>query len=162
MDAWLRQTVERMPVKPDHVSGVRGPLMNVTAVDDKTVDVVMTTSFRAHFSQPISTLGNPGGGNRRPELPGPGSGASTGGAVGVAARIREIEDRGEIGTVTTSASATPTTPLGEGARLSLRTGAYPGSTGRFAIASPDDYVNTDGSGNSGGSPKSYEIGRAHV
>ena len=69
MDAWLRQTVERMPVKPDHVSGVRGPLMNVTAVDDKTVDVVMTTSFRAHFSQPISTLGNPGGGNRRPELP---------------------------------------------------------------------------------------------
>ena len=156
MDAWLRQTVERMPVKPDHVSGVRGPLMNVTAVDDKTVDVVMTTSFRAHFSQPISTLGNPGGGNRRPELPGPGPGASTGGAVGVAARIREIEDRGEIGTVTTSASATPTTPLGEGARLSLRTGAYPGSTGRFAIASPDDYVNTDGSGNSGGSPKSYE------
>ena len=57
MDAWLRQTVERMPVKPDHISGVRGPLMNVSKVDDKTVDVTMTTSFRAHFSQPISKLG---------------------------------------------------------------------------------------------------------
>jgi len=31
--------------------------MNVSQVDDKTVNVVMTTSFRAHFAQPISWLG---------------------------------------------------------------------------------------------------------
>ena len=159
MDAWLRQTVERMPVKPDHVSGVRGPLMNVTAVDDKTVDVVMTTSFRAHFSQPISQLGA-GGGNRL-ELPAPGSVGDGAGAG--AGRIREIGDGagGGGGGFGGGGSATPTTPLGERAQLSLRAGAYPGSTGRFAIASPDDYVQSGGSGGSG-SPKSHEQNRALV
>ena len=159
MDAWLRQTVERMPVKPDHVSGVRGPLMNVTAVDDKTVDVVMTTSFRAHFSQPISQLGaGAGGGGNRLELPAPGSVGDGAGAG--AGRIREI---GDGGSRESTRSAVPTTPLGERAQLSLRAGAYPGSTGRFAIASPDDYVQSGGSGGSGGgSPKSYEQNRALV
>ena len=146
MDAWLRQTVERMPIKPDHVSGVRGPLMNVTAVDDKTVDVVMTTSFRAHFSQPISQLGaGAGGGGNRLELPAPGSVGDGAGAG--AGRIREI---GDGGSRESTRSAVPTTPLGERAQLSLRAGAYPGSTGRFAIASPDDYVQSGGSGGSGG------------
>ena len=128
--------------------------MNVTAVDDKTVDVVMTTSFRAHFSQPISQLGA-GGGNRL-ELPAPGSVGDGAGAG--AGRIREIGDGagGGGGGFGGGGSATPTTPLGERAQLSLRAGAYPGSTGRFAIASPDDYVQSGGSGGSGGgSPKSY-------
>ena len=85
MDQWLRHTVERMPVRPDRVSGVLGPLMNVAQVDDKTVDVTMTTSFRAHFAQPIAELaaaGNQGlttdaasAGAPALELPAPGDAA---------------------------------------------------------------------------------------
>ena len=49
----LRSPIDRMPIKPDQVSAVEGPLMNVKRVDDHTVDVTMTTSFRAHFAEPI-------------------------------------------------------------------------------------------------------------
>ena len=66
--------------------------MNVSKVDDKTVDVTMTTSFRAHFSQPISKLGatvatGAKGEGGLPELEGPPSPGTD-----RRARIREIGD----------------------------------------------------------------------
>ena len=125
MDQWLRHTVERMPVKPDHVSGVRGPLMNVAQVDDKTVDVTMTSSFRAHFTQPIATLAAESGvpgvarGNAL-ELPAPGD-------------ISQHEIRNTPGRVVEE--------VHEGATLVVGGGVTPGHDGgRFGIASPDDYV----------------------
>ena len=125
MDQWLRHTVERMPVKPDHVSGVRGPLMNVAQVDDKTVDVTMTSSFRAHFTQPIATLAAESGvpgvarGNAL-ELPAPGD-------------ISQHEIRNTPGRVVEE--------VHEGAALVVGGGVTPGHDGgRFGIASPDDYV----------------------
>ena len=133
MDQWLRHTVERMPVRPDRVSGARGPLMNVAQVDDKTVDVTMTTSFRAHFSQPIAELAAGNMAQREAaraaalELPAPG----------------DISAFGERDTFDTF----PGTPgVGEtqgDAALVLggRGGVTPGADGgRFGIASPDDYV----------------------
>ena len=133
MDQWLRHTVERMPVRPDRVSGARGPLMNVAQVDDKTVDVTMTTSFRAHFSQPIAELAAGNMAQREAaraaalELPAPG----------------DISAFGERETFDTF----PGTPgVGEtqgDAALVLggRGGVTPGADGgRFGIASPDDYV----------------------
>ena len=132
MDQWLRHTVERMPVRPDRVSGARGPLMNVAQVDDKTVDVTMTTSFRAHFSQPIAELAAGNMAQREAaraaklELPAPG----------------DVSAFGERETFDTF----PGTPGGgdtRGAALVLggRGGVTPGADGgRFGIASPDDYV----------------------
>ena len=158
MDAWLRQTVERMPVKPDHISGVRGPLMNVSKVDDKTVDVTMTTSFRAHFSQPISKLGatvatGAKGEGGLPELEGPPSPGTD-----RRARIREIGDEPLDGF--SAREDEPGEPLRvfpeEGALVAVGGrlgggGSIPGADGRFAIMSPDDYVGRgDGSGGSPG------------
>ena len=158
MDAWLRQTVERMPVKPDHISGVRGPLMNVSKVDDKTVDVTMTTSFRAHFSQPISKLGatvatGAKGEGGLPELEGPPSPGTD-----RRARIREIGDEPLDGF--SAREDEPDEPLRvfpeEGALVAVGSrlgggGSIPGADGRFAIMSPDDYVGRgDGSGGSPG------------
>ena len=158
MDAWLRQTVERMPVKPDHISGVRGPLMNVSKVDDKTVDVTMTTSFRAHFSQPISKLGatvatGAKGEGGLPELEGPPSPGTD-----RRARIREIGDEPLDGF--SAREDEPDEPLRvfpeEGALVAVGGrlgggGSIPGADGRFAIMSPDDYVGRgDGSGGSPG------------
>jgi hypothetical protein len=113
MEQWLRQTVERMPVRPDAVSNVRGPAMHVAPVDDKTVDVTMTTKFRAHFKQPLAALAQTsgGGGGRTAsqnvlELPAPGDGAAL-----------VVGGIGGLG------------------------GMHPGSDGgRFGIAGPDDYV----------------------
>jgi hypothetical protein len=121
MDAWLRRTVDAMPVKPDHISGVRRPLMNVSQVDDTTVDVTMTTSFRAHFSQPISSFANANDARRGTRALPPAEG--DGGGV-----------------------------LGEGAVVAVggSNGMVPGSSGRFGIASPDDYVGGKGGGESGG------------
>ena len=158
MDAWLRQTVERMPVKPDHVSGVRGPLMSVSKVDDKTVDVTMTTSFRAHFSQPISQLGataatgakGAGGLLELEAPPSPGTDRRP--------RIREIRDVPLDGSA--EREGEPDEPLRvfpeEGAVVAVGGrrgggGSIPGADGRFAIMSPDDYVGRgDGSGGSPG------------
>ena len=53
---YLRPILDRMPVKPERVSAVNGPLMNVTRIDDKTLDVKMTTSFRAHFGNRYRVL----------------------------------------------------------------------------------------------------------
>ena len=127
-----------MPIKPDHVSGVRGPLMNVTAVDDKTVDVVMTTSFRRTSPADIAAGAGAGGGGNRLELPAPGSVGDGAGAG--AGRIREI---GDGGSRESTRSAVPT--RWANAHAVARAGAYR-DTGRFAIASPDDYVQSGGSG----------------
>jgi len=54
---YLRPILDRMPVKPERVSAVNGPLMNVTRIDDKTLDVKMTTSFRAHFGESLPSIG---------------------------------------------------------------------------------------------------------
>ena len=56
-ESYLRPILDRMPVKPERVSSVNGPLMNVTRIDDKTLDVTMTTSFRAHFAENLTALG---------------------------------------------------------------------------------------------------------
>lgn len=58
-ESYLRPILDRMPVRPERVSSVNGPLMNVTRIDDKTLDVTMTTSFRAHFRDtlPLPTVG---------------------------------------------------------------------------------------------------------
>ena len=164
MDAWLRQTVERMPVKPDHISGVRGPLMNVSKVDDKTVDVTMTTSFRAHFSQPISKLGatvatGAKGEGGLPELEGPPSPGTD-----RRARIREIGDEPLDGF--SAREDEPDEPLRvfpeEGALVAVGSrlgggGSIPGADGRFAIMSPDDYV---GRGDGWAGPR--ELGRPRL
>ena len=57
MKNYLRPILDRMPVKPERVSAVNGPLMNVTRIDDKTLDVKMTTSFRAHFGESLPSIG---------------------------------------------------------------------------------------------------------
>ena len=56
-ESYLRPILDRMPVKPERVSSVNGPLMNVTRIDDKTLEVTMTTSFRAHFAENLTALG---------------------------------------------------------------------------------------------------------
>jgi len=56
-ESYLRPILDRMPVRPERVSSVNGPLMNVTKIDDKTLDVTMTTSFRAHFRDALPTVG---------------------------------------------------------------------------------------------------------
>ena len=66
-ETYLRPILERMPVKPERVSAVNGPLMNVTRIDDETLDVTMTTSFRAHFGGNLSNVA------RRPAMALPGA-----------------------------------------------------------------------------------------
>ena len=66
-ETYLRPILERMPVKPERVSAVNGPLMNVTRSDDETLDVTMTTSFRAHFGGNLSNVA------RRPAMALPGA-----------------------------------------------------------------------------------------
>jgi serine/threonine protein kinase len=107
--------------------------MNVAQVDDKTVDVTMTTSFRAHFSQPIAELAAGNMAQREAaraaalELPAPGDASAFGG--------RDTFD---------SFPGTPGVGETQGdAALVLggRGGVTPGADGgRFGIASPDDYV----------------------
>ena len=36
-ETYLRPILERMPVKPERVSAVNGPLMNVVEIDDETL-----------------------------------------------------------------------------------------------------------------------------
>ena len=148
MDQWLRHTVERMPVRPDRVSGVLGPLMNVAQVDNKTVDVTMTTSFRAHFAQPIAELaaaGNQGlttdaasAGAPALELPAPGDAAPAFG---------ESHD-----------AVSPGLPFGGEARggalvLGGGGGVTPGADGgRFGVARLDDYVADAGGARRASSP----------
>ena len=123
MDQWLRHTVERMPVRPDRVSGARGPMMNVAQVDDKTVDVTMTTSFRAHFSHPIAELAA-GNQARRGELPAPADVSAFGESDVFPATPGDARETRDAALV-----------LGEGG------GVTPGADGgRFGIASPGEYV----------------------
>ncbi|KAK3239669.1 hypothetical protein CYMTET_50415 [Cymbomonas tetramitiformis] len=45
----VRRILEMLPVTPNRVSKVVGPTLNLTKVDDNTVDVQIVNSFRAHF-----------------------------------------------------------------------------------------------------------------
>ena len=136
MDAWLRQTVEQMPVKPDRVTGVRGPLMNVSRVDDSTVDVTMTTSFRAHFSESIAAITGGGAG-------GTGAGGTRGGGWG-ARRANAGELPSPRDTRTGGGGGGLALVPGGGVPFAAPRGTFddggsiPGADARFAIAEARD------------------------
>lgn len=45
----VKSTVESMPVQPEKLTNIEGPLFEVTKVDDHTADVKIIHGFRAHF-----------------------------------------------------------------------------------------------------------------
>jgi hypothetical protein len=59
-DAFIRDTIEALPVKPDHISDIRGPYLEVRRNADvpTAVDVRVTHQFKAHFDgrSPSSTV----------------------------------------------------------------------------------------------------------
>lgn len=116
-ESFLRPILDRMPVKPERVSGVDGPLMNVTRIDDKTLDVTMTTSFRAHFGQSIQAIGR-----RSPALALPE-------ADGARADVQRDGTWGDDG--------------GDGVQISeIDSGEFvPGRGGRYSVMTPEDSWN---------------------
>jgi len=137
----IRPILDRMPVKPERVSAIEGPLMQVTRIDDETLDVRMTTSFRAHFS---SSLAGPGD-RQMLALPN---------ALEERGRFNDRDRDGE-----TSASDGGWSGARGGVTISeVDAGEFvPGRGGRYAVMTPDDSWRTvvddgddGGSGGSGG------------
>lgn len=76
-DAFIRDTVEALPIKPDHISDVQGPYLEISRVsgDPTAVDVQVTHHFRAHFDSAVGSsptqkaLDMPAGVGATPEGP---------------------------------------------------------------------------------------------
>jgi len=119
-ETYLRPILERMPVKPERVSAVNGPLMNVTRIDDKTLDVTMTTSFRAHFADSLSNVA------RRPAM-----------------ALPDVNAPG----VVVRADGSWKEDTNDGVRISeLDSGDFvPGQGGRYSVMTPEDSWNASDS-----------------
>ena len=131
----IRPILARMPVKPERVSAVEGPLMQVTRIDDKTLDVTMTTSFRAHFSHALA---------------GPGGGGGGGGAAREVLALPDSDDRRDAGELSDGGAwnATSTSTSTSGVQISeIDVGEFvPGRGGRYSVMTPNDSWRDDDDG----------------